>query len=197
MSASEKLAELESRVAKARIQHWAAQAALVADDAVRASNAEALVLDLPQVASQLTELERSDLANRIAACERIMTFADAQRPSLQANIESEVLATRRDQSRRIRAEMVPDLRAAARVAGAAFGVALASLAAAEDKALSLQNRPDHPEGHGNASALIVAMSNTRGENIFCETGAGRGPWDWAGYREQTTRVEEFLRGPAA
>jgi len=193
MSPQEQVKNLQTKRARAAAQRDANALAITADDAARLVNAEADVLGLPRPHEQLPDAKRVDLIEAQAACVRIIEFVDNQMPGAVQQAENAVAARRRVHGQHIRSELVPPLLEAAKQAGAVFGRALASLAAAEDAALRLQSRPGTEYGQGNASALCAAMRATEGRNIFCDIGAGRGAWDWAGYAETSARIEAEIQ----
>ena len=193
VSPQEQVANLQAKRATAKTQYDASALAITADDAARRVNVEADVLELPRPHEQLSERKRAELIEAQAACVRIMDFVDKQLPGARQDAENAIAARRRLQGQHIRSELVPPLLEAAKEAGAVFGRALASLAAAEDTVLRLQSRPGTEYGHGNASALCAAMRSTEGRNVFCDIGAGRGAWDWAGYAETSARIEAAIQ----
>jgi hypothetical protein len=193
MTPQEQLQNLQAKKATAKTQHDAHALALAADDAARLVNVEADVLDLPRLHKQMPDAKRAELIEAQAACVRIMEFVDRQLPGAQQDVEHARAERRRAQGQHVRSEVVPPLLAAAKEAGALFGRALASLAAAEDYALRLHSRQATAYAQGNASMLCAAMSTTAGQNVFCDAGPGRGAWDWAGYSETAARIEEEIQ----
>ena len=193
MSPQEQVANLQTKRATAKAQRDATALAIAADDAARLVNAEADVLDLPRPHEQLADAKRAELLEAQAACVRIMDFVDNQLPGARQDAENAIAARRRVQGQHIRSELVPPLLEAAKEAGAIFGRALASLAAAEDAVLRLQSRPGTAYGQGNASALCAAMRSSEGRNVYCDIGAGRGSWDWVGYAETSARIEAEIQ----
>jgi hypothetical protein len=193
MTPQEQLQNLQAKHVKAKSQHHAHASALTADDAARLVNVEADVLGLPRLHEQMSDTKRAELIEAQAACVRIMEFVDKQLPGALQDVEHAQAERRRAQGQHVRSEVVPPLLAAAKEAGALFGRALASLAAAEDYALRLHSRQATAYVEGNASMLCAAMSTTAGQNIFCDAGPGRGAWDWAGYSETTARIEEEIQ----
>jgi hypothetical protein len=193
MSPQEQVKNLQTKRATAKAKRDANALAITADDAARLVNAEADVLGLPRPHEQLSDAKRADLIEAQAACVRIIEFVDNQMPGAVQQVENAIAARRSVQGQHIRAELVPPLLEAAQEAGAVFGRALASLAAAEDTALRLQSRPGTPYGHGNASALCAAMSSAQAANIYCDVGPGRGAWDWPGYSETAAKIEEQIQ----
>jgi hypothetical protein len=193
MTPQEQLQNLQAKKATAKTQHDAHALALAADDAARLVNVEADVLALPRLHKQMPDAKRAELIEAQAACVRIMEFVDRQLPGAHQDVEHAMAERRRAQGQHVRSEVVPPLLAAAKEAGALFGRALASLAAAEDYALRLHSRQVTAYVEGNASMLCAAMSTTAGQNIFCDAGPGRGAWDWAGYSETTARIEEEIQ----
>lgn len=187
-SPQEQVANLQAKRATAKAQYDASVLAITADDAARRVNVEADVLELPRPQEQLSERKRAELIEAQAACVRIMDFVDKQLPGARQDAENAIAARKRLQGQHIRSELVPPLLEAAKEAGAVFGRALASLAAAEDTVLRLQSRPGTEYGQGNASALCAAMRSTEGRNVFCDIGAGRGAWDWGSTSGCSTRV---------
>lgn len=193
MSPQEQVKNLQTKRATANTKHGASTLSLAADDAARLLNSEADVLGLPRPHEQLSDAKRAELIEAQAACVRIIEFVDNQMPGAVQQAENAVAARRSVQGQFIRSELVPPLLEAAQEAGAVFGRALASLAAAEDTALRLQSRPGTPYGHGNASALCAAMSSAQVANIYCDVGPGRGAWDWPGYSETSAKIEEQIQ----
>lgn len=193
MSPQEQLKNLQAKRATAQATRDSNALAITADDAARQVNAEADVLGLPRPHEQLSDAKRADLIEAQAACVRIIKFVDNQMPGAVQQAENAVAARRSVQGQHIRSKVVPPLLDAAKEAGAVFGRALASLAAAEDTALRLQSRPGAPYGQGNASALCAAMSSSQAANIYCDVGPGRGAWDWPGYAETAAKIEEQIQ----
>ncbi|MDQ0836953.1 hypothetical protein [Sphingomonas faeni] len=193
MTPQERLQNLQAKKATAKTQNDAHALARAADDAARMVNVEADVLGLPRLHEQMPDAKRAELIEAQAACVRIMEFVDKQLPGALQDVEHAQAERRRAQGQHVRSEVVPPLLATAQEAGALFGRALASLAAAEDYALRLHSRQATAYVEGNASMLCAAMSKTAGQNIFCDTGPGRGAWDWAGYSETTARIEEEIQ----
>jgi hypothetical protein len=193
MSPQEQVKNLQNKRATAKATRDANAQAISADNAVRLANAEADVLGLPRPDKQMSDAKRAELIEAQAACVRIMEFVDKQLPGALQDVEHAQAERRRAQGQHVRSEVVPPLLAAAKEAGALFGRALASLAAAEDYALRLHSRQATAYVAGNASMLCAAMSTTAGQNIFCDAGPGRGAWDWAGYSETTARIEEEIQ----
>ncbi|WP_380786848.1 hypothetical protein [Sphingomonas sp. R86521] len=193
MTPQEQVRNLQAKHATAKTRHDANALVLTDDDAARLVNAEADVLGLPRLHAQMTDAERAELIEAQAACVRIIELVTKQLPGAIQQADNAVAARRSLQGQHVRSQIVPPLFDAAKEAGAVFGRALASLAAAEDFALRLQSRPGTPYGQGNASALCAAMSSATAANSYCEVGPGRGAWDWLGYSETAARIEEQIQ----